>query len=181
MIRAGYGIFHDQTLVGIFAQNVTTNPPYQETTTLNQIALNQVFAVNPTVNLGTISARGEDTNWQTPYVQHWSLGVEQQLAKNTFFTVGYYGSKGTNLIGIVDINLLRPSYALTQLCATGASTTPTVACQLPGVAFTNATQENILDQIRPFRGYKSINMIKPIFNSNYHSSISIWSVKVGKS
>jgi hypothetical protein len=169
VIRAGYGIFHDQTLVGIFAQNVGTNPPYQETTTLNQIALNQVFAVNPTVNLGTISVRGEDTNWQTPYVQHWSLNVEQRLGKNTFFTVGYFGSKGTNLIGIIDINLLRPGYALTQLCATGASTNPTVACQMPGAAFTSATQENILDQIRPFRGYKAINMIKPIFSSNYHS------------
>ncbi len=171
-IRTGYGIFHEQTLVGIFEQNLISNPPYQETTTLSQVALNQTFATNPLATLGTISVRGEDTDWKTPYMQHWSLDVQHQFSKSTIVDVGYYGSKGTNLIGIVDINLLRPGYAIglgSTACATGASTTPTTACQVAGTAFTSAAQENILDQLRPYRGYKAVNIIKPEFNSNYHS------------
>ena len=34
---------------------------------------------------------------------------------------------------------------------------------------TGGQSSNILDQIRPFRGYRGINMITPQFNSNYHS------------
>ena len=47
----------------------------------------------------------------------------------------------------------------------------TVPCQTPGSYFggTGGVSSNILDQIRPFRGYRSINMITPHFNSNYHS------------
>jgi hypothetical protein len=108
-------------------------------------------------------------------MQHWSLDLQHQLDRNTVFTIGYYGSKGTNLIGIVDINNLSPGDALQRRCATGTSTTPTVACQavdpttnLP-VVFTSSTAELILDQIRPYRGWRNIAMIEPAFDSNYHS------------
>ena len=168
-IRTGYGIYHEQTLVGVFEQNLISNPPYQETTSLSQIALNQQFAVNPLATLGTISVRGEQTDWKTPYMQDWSLDVQQQLTKNTIIDVGYFGSKGTHLIGIVDLNLLPPGFAAMQTCAAGTSTTPTIACQQAGVPFTSSAQENILDQIRPFRGYKAVNIIQPRFNSTYHS------------
>ncbi len=171
-IRTGYGIYHEETLVGIFEQNLISNPPYQETTSLNQINLSQAFAANPLATLGTIAVRGEDTDWKTPYMQHWSLDVQHQLTKNTLVDVGYYGSKGTNLIGIVDINLLRPGYAIglgSTACAVGASTTPTAPCQVAGTAFTSTAAEVILNQIRPYRGYSAVNMIKPEFNSNYNS------------
>lgn len=166
-IRTGYGIYHEQTLVGHFLNNLISNPPYQETTTLNQINLSDSFGTNPVSTLATLTVRGQDTEWKTPYMQHWSFDVQHQLTSKTVIDVGYYGSKGTNLIGIVDINLLRPGFAVTQTCPVGASTTPTVPCQLPGVPFTAASTP--LDSIRPFRGYRSINIIKPMFTSNYHS------------
>lgn len=168
-IRTGYGIYHEQTLVGIFLQNLISNPPYQETTNLSGVALDEQLSANPISTLSTITVRGQDTDWKTPYMQHWSFDVQHQFTKNTMVDVGYYGSKGTNLIGIVDINLLPPGYAAEQECAVGSSTNPTVACQQEGVPFTTAAQELILDQIRPFRGYRAVNMIKPMFNSNYHS------------
>jgi hypothetical protein len=172
-VRTGYGIYHEQTLVGVFEQNLISNPPYQETTSLSQIGLTDQLATNPVSTLGAISVRGEDTNWKTPYTQHWSLDVQHQFFKNTIVDVGYYGSKGTNLIGIIDINLLPPGQALKSQCATGANTLTnpgaggTVACQQQGVPFT--ASELILDQIRPFRGYRAVNMISPRFDSNYHS------------
>jgi hypothetical protein len=168
-VRTGYGIYHEQTLVGIFLQNLIANPPYQETTTLSQVALDEQFGTNPVSTLATLTVRGEDTDWKTPYMQHWSLDVQRQLTEDTVVTVGYYGSKGTNLIGIVDINLLPPGFAQTQLCPVNnsTSTTPTVACKTAGVPFTAA--QTSLDTIRPFRGYRSVNIIKPMFNSDYHS------------
>ena len=168
-IRTGYGIYHEQTLVGIFEQNLISNPPYQETTNLNNVALNQQLGTSPVATLGALTVRGEDTNWLTPYMQHWSLDLQHQFGKNTIVDVGYFGSKGTHLIGIVDIDLLQPGVAMKTQCAVGTSTTPTTQCQATNVPFTTSGQELILDQIRPFRGYRSVNMIKPMFNSNYHS------------
>ncbi|MDQ4123423.1 MAG: TonB-dependent receptor [Acidobacteriota bacterium] len=172
-IRTGYGMYHEQVLSGVFLQNIFTNPPYQETITVSQTRLDQPIAPGQTPSLVASAAaqtlRAVQADWKTPYMQHWSLDVQRQLASKTIVSAGYYGSKGTNLIGIVDINLLPPGFALTQQCATGTSTTPTVACQQQGVPFTSGAGELILDQIRPFRGYRAINMIQPRFDSNYHS------------
>jgi hypothetical protein len=104
-------------------------------------------------------------------MQHWSLDVQRQVTSKSLVTVGYFGSKGTNLIGQFELNLLQPGEALTRMCAPiGNTTTPTVACQQPNAAFfATAGGEQILDQIRPFRGYRSISMVQPRYNSNYHS------------
>lgn len=177
-IRTGYGIYHEQTLVGTFEQNLGANPPYQETINVSGTRLDQPIPVGASVgvvsSLAALTVRGQDTDWKTPYLQHWSLDVQRQLTAKTLVTVGYYGSKGTNLIGIVDINLLQPGVASKTLCATGSSTVVTpgaalVPCKQPGVPFFTAAAELILDQIRPYRGYRAINIIQPRFNSNYHS------------
>src|SRR5436853_7484397 len=109
-------------------------------------------------------------------MQHCSFEWQQHYGTKTLFSVGYFGSKGTHLIGAYELNELPPGFALTARCATGSNTlqTPgvtTVPCQVPGTYFggTGGQSSNILDQIRPYRGYRSINMITPQFNSNYHS------------
>jgi outer membrane receptor protein involved in Fe transport len=174
-IRTGYGIYYEQVLVGYAEQIIGQNPPYQLNFTISNTSLNNPAAgttVPPSAAASTI--RGIDPNWHTPYMQHWSLDWQQQLTKNTLFTIGYYGSKGTHLIGIVEINEIPPGLAINSRCATGANTlqTPgvtTVQCQVPGTAFFNSASTNILDQLRPYRGYRSITMLEPRFNSNYHS------------
>jgi len=190
-VRAGYGIYHEQILNGVYLQNIGTNPPYQETVTITNTRLDNPFAGTAAApSLGATSLRAIQAEWKTPYMQHWSLDVQRQLMKNTLMTVGYYGSKGTNLIGIVDINLLPPGLARESRCAPGntfigqTATTATVQCQPNGYAFRNGTNialnpnvvgtttftdALILDQIRPYQGYRAINMIQPKFNSNYHS------------
>jgi hypothetical protein len=179
-VRMGYGIYHEQTLIGTFETHLGSNPPYQETITINNFArLDQPVdpSSSPTVvasNAVPALIRGVDIDYKTPYMQHWSLDVQRQFWKNTIVTAGYYGSKGTHLLGVVDINLLPPGYALNQMCAVAASTTPTVFCQQKNgsgvpLAFTSAAASIILDQIRPFRGWRGISMIQPRFNSNYHS------------
>jgi hypothetical protein len=179
-IRTGYGIYHEQVLVGFAEQIIGLNPPYQENFTINNTRLDNPAAgatVPPSAAASTI--RGIDPNWHTPYMQHWSLDIQHQFRANTVLNVGYYGSKGTHLIGVVEINELPPGKAINSLCATGTNTLQTtgatlVQCQVPGTGFfasANASGNTsaILDQLRPYRGYRSITMLEPRFNSNYHS------------
>lgn len=177
-IRTGYGIYNDQILNGIFLNNIIQNAPYQQTITINNTRIDQPVptGVNPSVVAAATAAnvRAVQTDWKTPYMQHWSLDVQHQLDSKTKFSIGYYGSKGTHLIGAYELNGLRPGVAIDSSCATGANTlqTPgvtTVACQTRGTAFTSTANSAILDQIRPYRGYRSITVIQPRFNSSYHS------------
>lgn len=174
-IRTGYGIFYDQVLNGTYEQNIGQNPPYQETFTQSLTRLDQPVPTGTTVaaaaSLAALSVRAIEPEWKDPYMQQWSFDVQHQLGSQgkTLIDIGYFGSKGTHLIGSYELNEVAPGKALTTLCATGTSTTPTVACQAPGFAFTSAANSAILDQIRPYRGYRSIAMITPQFNSNYHS------------
>src|SRR5205085_3412688 len=179
-IRTGYGIYHEQVLVGFAEQIIGLNPPYQENFTINTTRLDNPGAgatVAPSAAASTL--RGIDPNWHTPYMQHWSLDVQHQLSKKMVLSVGYYGSKGTHLVGVVEINDLPPGLALNSLCAPGNNTTATagvtlVRCQPAGYAFRgNATttgnpnvvgsttfrDDLLLDQLRPYRGYRSITML----------------------
>ncbi|HET6979592.1 MAG TPA: carboxypeptidase regulatory-like domain-containing protein [Pyrinomonadaceae bacterium] len=188
-IRMGYGIYYDQVLNGTYEQNIGTNPPYQQTFTVSAVSngsaaltprLDRPVPTGVPVAVGVsntpFSIRAIQPNWKDPYMQHWSLEWQQQYGSDTIFSVGYFGSKGTHLIGAFELDELAPGVALNSRCATGANTlqTPnvtTVPCQAPGTYFggTGGQSSNLLDQIRPFRGYRSINMITPQFNSNYHS------------
>jgi Carboxypeptidase regulatory-like domain len=192
-VRMGYGIYHEQVLNGTFLQNIGANPPYQETATASATQLN-----NPASNAGisiittSQSLRAVQSNWKTPYIQHWSLDWQQQLTSKTVVTVGYYGSKAVHLQGLTELNSLRPGKALASQCAPGnnyfgqVAAFTAVPCQLPGYAFRGAanaaitgntnvvgtnlfTDTLILDQLRPYQGYRSIAIVQPKYNSNYHS------------
>ncbi len=176
-IRTGYGIYHDQVLNGTLLQMIGLNPPYQETVQILNTRMDQPLPPGSPINLVAAATapnlRAIQADWKTPYMQHWSLDVQRQLDPNTVVTLGYFGSKGTHLIGAFELNELPPGFAIAKGatgCAVGASTTPTAPCQVAGTAFGVAgLSTNILDQIRPFRGYRSLTIIQPRFNSNYHS------------
>ncbi|MBC8029864.1 MAG: carboxypeptidase regulatory-like domain-containing protein [Pyrinomonadaceae bacterium] len=175
-VRTGYGIYHDQVLNGNFLSIIGLNQPYQQTVTISGTRIDQPLPPGSPLNVVAAATasniRGVQSNWHTPYQQHWSLDVQRQVTAKTIMTVGYYGSKGVHLIGAYEYNELPPGFAISRGatgCAVGASTTPTAPCQVAGTAFGAAPATNILDQIRPYRGYRSINMITPQFNANYHS------------
>ncbi len=192
-VRMGYGMYHEQVLNGTFLQNIGVNPPYQITATASTTSLN-----NPAANaavatgLASQSLRAVQTDWHTPYSQHWTLDIQQQLTGSTVFTIGYAGSKGTNLQGLTELNSLPAGLALGSQCAPGnnyvgqAAAFTSVQCQPNGYAFRNAAttiaagnpnvvgttvfNDNlILDQLRPYRGYRSIAIVQPRYDSNYHS------------
>lgn len=176
-IRTGYGIYHDQVLNGTLLQMIGLNPPYQETVSITLTRLDQPLPPGQQISLVASATapnlRAIQADWKTPYMQHWSLDIQRQLDPKTVITLGYFGSKGTHLIGAFELNEVSPGFAIAKGatgCATGASTTPTVPCQVTGQAFGVAgLSTNILDQIRPFRGYRSLTIIQPRFNASYHS------------
>ena len=170
-IRAGYGLYYDQMSFSFYETGlVATNPPFQATATTNPATLDNPLAGNPVVSLSVQNVAGIDPNFKTPYVQSWSLDFQHQINSKTLFTAGYFGSRGVHLSGLIDANLLPPGFALTQTCRTNNTNPATFGpCQTPGQVFTSSTQELILNQIRPFRGYGAVRLLQTRFNSNYHS------------
>jgi hypothetical protein len=178
VIRTGYGIYHEQTLVGHIETHLGNNPPYQETITISGGSVSQPIPTGTTPAVVASLAvpaliRGVDTDYKTPYMQHWSLDVQHLFSKKTIVSVGYYGSKGTHLIGVTDLNNLPPGLALTRTCVTtaGGATGPCQARDGTGtpLPFLSGAASLVLDQIRPFRGWRGISMVQPKYNSNYHS------------
>jgi hypothetical protein len=174
-VRMGYGIYHEQVSLSA-AELLALNPPFQETATQLITSLDQPIpggAAIPVVASATpASIRAIQPNFLTPYMQQWSLDVQHQLGTKTVFSVGYYGSKGTHLNGNTEYNDLPVRFAINSQCATGTAAlqdpgVTTTACMVAGTALT--ATPTIFDQIRPFRGYRSINVLETRYNSNYHS------------
>ena len=156
-IRAGYGIYYDSALFGVYEQNIFQNPPFVQSVTLSNFPFNNYAAGTPPGTTSTAYVRGTPYESLVPYYQQWSFSVSRRLGSGMIFDTGYYGSKGTHLIGIVDINQAYPGLALANGLHTGA-----------GTIFTTADDPRI-NAVRPYLGFNAINVIKPAFDSNYHS------------
>jgi len=159
-IRAGYGITYDSTLVGMFENNIFTNPPF-----VNNITISNTSLSNPSAGVSVISAapktlRGTPLPDLLPYTQQWSFDVQRQFGSSLSLDVGYYGAKSTHLLGIVDINQVPVGTAVADGVTTAAK------------PLTSST-EPLLNAIRPYLGYAAINNVENWFNSNYNS-LQVW-------
>lgn len=156
-IRGGYGISYDVTLVGVMEQNIFGNPPYVNNVTISNTVLNDPASVLPTISAAPKTIRGTPFESDLPYIQQWSFDVQRELAKDFLVAVGYYGSRGAHLPGIVDFNLVPPGAAV----AAGIIA--------PGTQVTSTAVTARLNAVRPYKGFVAINSIQNWFNSNYHS------------
>ena len=152
-VRAGFGVFYDRTLNGIWEQNAFGDPPLVQTTTVNNNASSSIDLFDQPLNgqkagpsLGPVPliATGTPT-FKVPGYLDYNLSVQREIMANTVVEVGYVGTKGTHLLGDVDIN--QPQLATLQ-------------------AATPGTDANF---IRPFAGYGAITDRVPVFTSNYSS------------
>lgn len=151
-VRAGYGLFYDRTLNGIWEQNAFNDPPLVQTATVNNngTASLNVFD-NPTAGapagapLGpaSLTATGTPT-FAPPSYQDYNLSVQHEIMHNTVLEVGYVGTKGTHLLGDININQ------------------PTVVTRLA-----NPTDD--ANALVPYAGYQAVVSRAPIFTSNYNS------------
>ncbi|HEV2864713.1 MAG TPA: TonB-dependent receptor [Pyrinomonadaceae bacterium] len=155
ILRAGYGFYFDQPLSGIFGQNVQVNPPFNRRLSFTSTGTNILTLSNPTGTTPNAIAppalQGTDPNFQLPETQQWSVGVQHTLFRNATIDLSYVGTKGDNLIRIVELNQPAPKAVID---AGGTSTV------------------NVLNAARPFRGYGSITYRESSGRSRYHGMLS---------
>jgi len=153
-IRAGYGIFYDAPSVGTQENGEFSNPPFANNITISSTVLNDPGSVAPDLNLFPPALTVQQSDWKQPYVQEWSLDVQREVLHNFFLDVGYFGNKGTHLVGVIDINEPLPlAY---------------VAAGIPA-PITRGTRTQRLNAVRPFLGYDAINVFSSRFDSDYHA------------
>ena len=124
---------------------------------MRQASVRPPHLVQSGCTTSTAFLRGTPYESLTPYVQQWSFSIQRRLGSGMVLDTGYFGSKGTHLIGIVDINQVAPGVALAAGLHTGT-----------GTIFTT-TDDPRINAVRPYLGFNAINVIKPAFDSNYHS------------
>ena len=154
-IRTGYGIYYDSPAVGFVENNLFSNPPFVGNVTIASTIMDNPAVTPADVDLSPQFIKGVQTNWKLPYTEQWSFDVEQQLPYQFVLDVGYYGSAGHHLIGIVDINQPAP----------GAY----IAAGIPVPGNSNPDAVTQLNFVRPFKGFGAINVASTVFDSNYHS------------
>jgi hypothetical protein len=112
-IRAGYGIFYDDSsLVQIYT--VQQPPDFQPiTTTILPQSFADPFLGNspfkPPLTFPLAFPNGFTTTWtapdyKLPYIQHWNVSVQRQITSSLAVEVAYVGNKGTRLQGTTDPN-----------------------------------------------------------------------------
>jgi len=116
VIRAGYSIFYDDSIYSRLAPNLANQPPFAQASVL-YTSPSQVLTfqdgfpqIAPTVASNTYAV---DPNFRTPYAQTWNLMVENEIAPHLILTVGYMGTKGTQLDLLLAPNRALPGSPLT--------------------------------------------------------------------
>jgi len=152
-VRAGLGLFYDRTLNGIWEQNAFQDPPLVQTTTVTNTPLTSNLNLFDAPLAGSLAGpplgpthlvtTGTPT-FKVPGYLDYNLSVQHEIMRNTVLEVGYVGTKGTHLLGDVDLNQ------------------PTVAARL-------ADPTADVNAIRPYLGYGAITARLPVFTSNYNS------------
>jgi hypothetical protein len=165
-VRGGYGIAYDVPAIGRYEDPINNNPPSVQSVTITNTTFANVTGGTVSVPASPPSVTAIGANYQTPYNQQWSLGIQHQVAKKTILDVSYVGSKGTHLWGEPDINQLAPGQAV-ALGITPANTPLTT------------TTDPRVNAYRPFRGYRAINIYQTWFNSNYNSLQTMFKRSMG--
>ncbi len=100
VVRAGYGIFYDESIYQNLVNNLVNQAPFATTSTLvtdpSQIlTLQNGFPTTSSVTVRNTFA--VDPNFLTPYAQTWNLMIEQDLSQTYILSVAYIGTRGTHL------------------------------------------------------------------------------------
>ena len=164
-IRAGYGVYYDSTLFGTYEQNIFANPPFVQSVNYANASFSNITAGTEGLITSPVTLHATQLPAQIPYAQQWNFTVEHNLARSALLSVAYVGSKGTHLLGIVDVNEAPPGAAL----AAGLHTTTGTGATAPGTTVFTTSDAPRINAVRPYPGYGAINTLLTAFDSNYHS------------
>jgi hypothetical protein len=168
-LRGGYGWSFDDTEVSYYETTVFDNPPAVATYSVGETSFDApaggaLTALSATP--GRIQA--VPLHLKTPYVQQYSLDVQQEIAPTLMLDVGYFGDHGTHLMGAEEINQPMPGAWIGKVEPSNSGS----ACIDPDTnqqSFLNSTCDRVLNQIKPYLGYFAIDAMQSIFSSNYNS------------
>ena len=120
VIRAGYGFYYDQPLVGIFEVAAFSVPSFNQNLAFTSITPTATTAENtitfsnpgagttpgtrPNLTLNSISP-----DFKTPEIQVYSLGIQREIFRNAVIDISYVGTKGDFLIRTRNINFVTPA------------------------------------------------------------------------
>ncbi|HVJ08921.1 MAG TPA: TonB-dependent receptor [Acidisarcina sp.] len=171
-LRGGYGLSYDQAEVSYYETTIFNNPPAVATYTQTNSVLDNPTSGTTSNTPSTAPGRiqGLPLNFQTPYVQQYSLDIQQQITPSFQFDIGYFGTHGTHLLGILEINQPKPGAwqgVVDPRSASSGCSTTYGGVTVP--AFLNSTCDRVLNQIKPYLGYFAIDAMRSIFNSNYNA------------
>ncbi len=153
-IRGGFGVFFDSPAVNSSEQFQPGNPPFVNNAFYFNTNLDNPSSVQPLPFGSPSDIGGVSPNWKQPYTMMWNLDIQHQLGKSMTFDIGYYGNVGRHLVGVLDINQ----------APIGAFTGPPLNLTPP---FTYGDTA-LINAIRPYKGWASIDEFSPVFTSNYN-------------
>lgn len=150
VLRGGFGVYYDRTLVGIVEQNAFVNPLINSRVTRDSsatapLSLSDPNAGVPRTSLPVITLQSTGDPFDVPRTLQYSLGLQREIFKNSVLEVAYVGTSGQNLLRLTNIN--QP---------------------LPLAERTSATV--LRNNARPFIGYGNINDRRTEADSNYNSA-----------
>src|SRR5262245_12807137 len=151
-LRGGVGVFYDRFNDDQVLQLVEA-PPNLITATANFTTIKDLLATPLSVSPPGVFAL--QTDYDSPAVYNFSLGIQRDIGYNTVLDVAYVGSLARHLLQRRSVNSVP--YGVRFLSSSIDRTVEGGATPL---------NDNFL---RPFKGYGDINLIEFASNSNYHS------------
>jgi hypothetical protein len=192
VVRGGYGIFYE--LIGASNTDVNQQGFSQRTNLLPSIDNGQSFQStlsNPFPN-GFLQPAGASAGLETflgrsptffnpdrrsPYMQRWTLGIQQELPKRLLLEVGYVGNRGT-LLGVNLSGDIVPEQYWSRSLTRDTATINHLTANFPnpffgmpqfegsGIAGRNMARNALLT---PYPHFVNVNYVDDVGYSWYHS------------
>jgi hypothetical protein len=177
-LRGGYGWAYDSSEVSYYETQVFNNPPAVTSYSLSTAVLDDPAGIaSKTPYASTTPGRivASPINYHTPYIQQFSLDMQHTFTPTFMIDIGYFGTHGTHLLGLLDINEPMANTWVGKVSPQNATTSANPQYCYPGTSgatcvpsFLNSTTDRVLNSIKPYPGYFAIDAVQSIFNSNYN-------------
>jgi hypothetical protein len=169
-LRGGYGWAFDDAEVSYYETTVFNNPPSVATYSVSQTSFDSP-AGGATTGLSSSPGRVQalPLNYKTPYVQQYSLDVQQALTPTFLLDVGYFGNHGTHLLGAENLDQPMPGAWVGKVLPNNSGASTCIDSDTGAQSFLNSTCDRVINQVRPYLGYSAIDSLRTIFSSNYNA------------